>query len=278
MRVRVVKVATEPGDRSAKDHKGDGMDKEIAAADGTMGITKILGALPKIASGVVGITAIAYVLGWRIADAYFGQMGASWCVDLMTIQQITRYGALMVFFASFVCASCTKNLISGQTTQQKLNRWAAFWALSGLLISGLAGLHPHFISASIVMTAAEVAPLLIMASVGISVGELIAFFSTGKPAVSYFPLMYEAIILLGLFWTPVLLGTSHAEKDSGSSSTLPNITLTIADSRPWRLVGPIGDQLLIIVPNDDSKQRLFKLVSPSAVASIATSDTRGGAH
>ncbi|QRP62625.1 hypothetical protein I6J77_10790 [Rhodanobacter sp. FDAARGOS 1247] len=237
---------------------------------------RLLSALPKIASGVLGITAIAYVVGWRMSAAYYSELGARWAFDLMSIAQVARSAAWVVSLTAVLSAGCVMHFIAGHSTAKRLGRWAVFWMLSGCITWVLSDPPWGLLKTSWAHGFTFLTGLFWAIATGVSVGELTAILASGRRFEGYMPYLYDGIVVYGLIFAPGFIGQASAEFQGASASHLPLVTvLATSDSRPWRLVGPVGDQLLLILPSDDKAKRLFKLVSPTSLAFIESTEAHG---
>jgi hypothetical protein len=48
----------------------------------------IFGIVPRIGGAVIGIAAIAYLVGWRTASAYYGAFGTEWITSLLSASEL----------------------------------------------------------------------------------------------------------------------------------------------------------------------------------------------
>lgn len=78
------------------------------------GIDRILGFFPRIASVLLGATALAYVIGWLYAKAYFAVFGADWLLDELSANTLLGYTWTPVSAFVFLCYLTTLDLEEGE--------------------------------------------------------------------------------------------------------------------------------------------------------------------
>lgn len=251
------------------------MSEDQATANATASVlaaSRLFNALPKIASGVLGITAIAYVVGWRTSQAYYSELGAKWAFDLMSVAQVARSAAWVVSLTAVLSVVFVVHLIAGNFTLKSLGRWAVIWLGAGIVTWALSSspwnlIKPPWAHAFLFLTG-----LFWAISTAASLGELTALLARGKRFDDYLPYLCDGILVYGLLFAPGFIGQANAEFEGANASQLPLVTIATNDSHPWRLVGPVGDQMLLIVANDDKAKRLFKLVGPATLDVIESTE------
>ena len=213
-----------------------------------------------------------------MSAAYYSELGARWAFDLMSVAQVARSAAWGVSLTAVLSAGCVMHLIAGNSTVKWLGRWAVFWMLAGCITWVMSDPPWGVIKTSWAHGFTLLTGLFWAISTGVSVGELTALLASGRRFEGYMPYLYDGIVIYGLIFAPGFIGQATAEFQGASASHLPLVALVATpgtvDSLPWRLVGPVGDQMLLILPNDDKTKRLFKLVNPTTLAFVRSTEQR----
>lgn len=232
----------------------------------------LLGFFPQITGFVVGFSGLAYIAGWRELSAYYEVLGASWVLPILPASQIMQTSIWLITLITIITFFSILSLAEGNASQKGLRKWAIIW----LIIGGVLYVGPIILEGYISLATANfiaAATSIVWAiSAGLTIGELIACLALDKLKWGeYEILLIYFIVFYGFMQAPSNMGKTRAELDSHViSSQLPKVSfVSTASFSEWRLVGPSGDKLLLVLLSKKPEDRRFKLVSPEVIGEIS---------
>ncbi|HBB2682975.1 TPA: hypothetical protein J9677_002357, partial [Escherichia coli] len=84
----------------------------------------VLGLLSQLAGLIVGFTALAYIIGWKEASAYYSELGAPWVTSLLTPTQVMQTSIPLISTIAVVTLISVAELASQNIGVRWLRRWA----------------------------------------------------------------------------------------------------------------------------------------------------------
>lgn len=94
------------------------MNKEAKTLTTFESIGRIINALPKMVSLILGGTALAYVVGWIYAKAYLGVFGANWLLTELSPISLLGNSCAPIALLLFFCYTATIDLEEGAKTER----------------------------------------------------------------------------------------------------------------------------------------------------------------
>lgn len=231
----------------------------------------LLGFLPKLASAIIGMTAISYVLGRVYEAGYLNQIGASWAIGMLTSSEIMSKSVFCIVTVLIFAALSAQAVILLKDPVKYLLPTTIIIFIILSLVNLLPYFHLPYSKYDLKTLSYMISSVFLCASSGLCVGGIIYFLSQEKKShllnvgVSY--LMIS--LVSGLFLTaPYQLGISEARQDfSKNSVQLPKIILTSDDKNNWHLVEIVDGNNALIV-SEVNKNNIFKIVNLNRIRSI----------
>jgi hypothetical protein len=248
-----------------------------SSAQAMQATSQILGVLPKIAGLVLGLTAVAYYIGWAVSRSYYDELGASWVLELLTASQIMHRGmapialTLTIFFLSIFMQ------VKGVGTKLTYMKWGLFFGLLGFLCWFASDRPFDWISIQVANHLLALSGLFLCFFAGLLLGEMaLSLALSPRDTTDYGDLadITHLLILITIFWTPQIFGSASARLATATDSVeFPTVAISSAIAMQWRLVGAVGDELLLVSNAEFPDSRQFRLVEPINLVSIETMKT-----
>lgn len=248
-------------------------DPRLPTSENTIRATSVLlGFFPQVTGFVVGFSGLAYITGWRELSAYYQVLGAPWILPILPASQIMQTSIWLITLITAITFFSVLSLVEGTASQKGLRKWAIiFLIFGGVLYVGPIILEPYIslATANFIATATSIVWAI---SAGLTIGELIACLALNQLKWGdYEMVLIYFIVFYGFMQAPSNMGKTRAELDSHVIySKLPKVSfISTASFSEWRLVGPSGDKLLLVLLSKKPEDRRFKLVSPDVIGEIA---------
>src|SRR5437660_1625725 len=87
-----------------------------------------------MASGVIALSALGYLIGWEEARAYFSALGASWAVPMLPPLHLLQMSSPIILPMALSVLLSIERLAQGETTTRKLSRAAV---INGVVVIAL---------------------------------------------------------------------------------------------------------------------------------------------
>lgn len=233
----------------------------------TKGISSIAELLGKLAGLLVGLSALAYFVGYRIESYYFSEAGASWALGLLSPSELIQDGQGVIFAVGISFFVSVMGLMDRETTSEKLRRkdlWLSLIAIV-LLIAAYAtskywGYHKLDYSLSVV------AGLVSALAAGFTIGELVARLDeSGHKWEGYHVKLILFFYFSALATAPYYIGTNKAKLDLEPGATwLPVAIIPGEANETWRVMRTVGDKYLLVNLSEDPGLRKFRLAEVSS--------------
>jgi len=230
----------------------------------------MLGLLPKIAGGVVGVTAIAYVLGLSASKAYFDSLGATWVIQLMSASQIMlQWSYLLIIMCVFALAGIVAHLNGARP--RSIGLGAVVFAFFSVVLYCAGNYFEGHGSPSIAHKFFFFGSIVWAATAGLSVGEAAGYLALAAPPHMKILLVAQSLVWIGLFFVPQSIGSTAAARDGAmQESKLPGVQIQ-GSEQGWKLVCAVGDRLLLMKLAEEKGDRKFRLIKPED-ATVATAE------
>jgi hypothetical protein len=232
---------------------------------------QVIGLLPQIAGLIVGLSAIAYLTGWRDQSAYFTALGVPWALSLLSPTRIMQASTDLVTLLALISFIGFLMVAEGKVSASTLKKAALCTAIIAVIaVLATVGLKRWGTSAAVYISA-SIASLMWAAFAGIMVSRLIASLVDEELRwdIHHLWSMY-AIIFYGIWMSPSQSGAARAERDLDLDSTkLATVLTTQAPNGPrWQLVTSFDSQVLVMQQGNIQGDRRFRLVSNADVIAI----------
>lgn len=230
-------------------------------------ISGLTGVLARAGGALVGLSALAYFVGYKIQNAYLSQAGANWAINLFSASELVREGQGVILIIGITLFISVVYLFGKEGTAEKLRRIDI--VLSGISIALLVtayitstywGNHKTDYSLSIL------AGIFMAAAAGFTIGELIARLDESESKWNRYHLtLLMFFYVSAIAMAPYFMGSNKAKLDlEPTLSSLPIVKIAGEDSGKWHLVRAIGDNYLLVALTEASAQREFRLIPISS--------------
>jgi hypothetical protein len=237
----------------------------------------IVGLMPKIAGFVVGLSGLAFIVGWLEASAFYQEFGAEWVLPLLSSTQIIRTSVSLISLIALSTLLSVYGLTQGIASEKGIRRWG--FTFGGLAISALIASFAAegSLSPSAVNVLAWGAGALMAIFAGLTIGELVARLATDKLFWGKHHIwLLQYVVVFGLVLAPNTIGRAHSKmKSDPFSSRLPTVSFSSPGVHgEWRLVGAVGDRLLLVSLASKKENRRFKLAGASDISEIFATEVK----
>ncbi|HUG70520.1 MAG TPA: hypothetical protein VMM76_22415 [Pirellulaceae bacterium] len=242
------------------------------------GAKRLLESLPKVATGLVGLSGFAYFIGWAYARTYFAHFGASWILSELPILTVLGYSwwpVLILLFYAYLGVTDLAEIEGDKPVQDSVRfrlsiaslnygRWVFIVIVIADVLLGLFGFPRLARYLSLVS-------ILLVFAMATSAVEILVF-RLSNPAAKFdlpFVGVTYAIILLGFYLAPILMGRNAALQDrTPTGSSLPVVVLRNDPSAEHFLLFSSGDRFYVFPPEDGTKYPAIEIVSTSEIQTI----------
>lgn len=213
---------------------------------------------------VLGVGAIAYLIGHNYLSAYFGVAEAPWALTFFTSDQVAREGIRITSLVAVAFLLSLIGLMNGTSSSRSLEKWAKWLAFIGF-VPLAAAISGYFfdLSAKVSFLLSTIAGISFATSAGATLGEIVGRLKDSSSEWKGHHLtLILFVYLFAVVQAPSVSGQARAETDmSVNESSLPYISKEGEKAGEWRLVRPLGDKFLIVALKKEGLPRIFKLVS-----------------
>jgi len=242
------------------------------------GAKRLLHGIPKVAAGAVGLSGLAYIIGWIYAQAYFSVFGAKWLVSEVPILNLMGYSWWPVIVVLFFAYLGINDLAEIERTNNiedsrrfKTTSWVFNYGRWIFLCTTLADFIISMIGYPKIARILSVINMFIIVALATSSFELLAF-RLSKPnlqiRLAIVNLTY-AIIFFGLYAAPTQMGKNTALLDKEPDSlSLPFVELRNDPNKEFKLIMSSGDRYYIFPSKYETAYPPIQIVTTSQIQSI----------
>jgi hypothetical protein len=228
----------------------------------------VLGLLPQVAGLVLGLSALAYIVGWREMSAFYGGLGAPWAASLLTTVQVTTSSIWIVSGIGLFFLVAIYLLSQRAASASSLRRWSII-----LMVAALA-MYLTFLLTPVGVARYFAAGMSICWSwsTGLALGELVGSLAENNLKWhSYHVHVLYFVLTFGLIYVSDILGSAQAKTLLDSQGArFPDVVMhSETQGIPWKLIAPVGDKMLLISFDKVSHKHTFKLVVANNIDTIS---------
>lgn len=221
------------------------------------------------ASGLLGLGALAYVIGLRETQSYFSAVGAPWVTSLLSPAQIMQSSAWIWVIAGWFVVSSVISIVNGATP--KLLRRQS-------IASIVVGAVPLILAAFDLPADPQMRALLAVAgavmfatSAAYTIGEVIALYKEQGLRWSGYQL-YLLLFSCGMafMFAPDRMGVASAQLATQQQTTgLPVAELASDDSKQeWHLLAVAENNAVLVYLTPEIGQNRFRVVALTDIRSV----------
>lgn len=230
--------------------------------------------IARAAGLLVGLSGLAYFVGYRIESNYLSQAGASWVLGLLSTSEIIREGQIVILAVGFTLFLSIINIFERNTSPEKLKQKDLIFGCISILLLGAAYLTSKFWdNYALDYGLSILAGIIMAAAAGFTIGELIMRLNESKRNWNEYHLRLLLFVYISaIAMAPYFIGSNRASLDlEPYASLLPVVTITGEEDGKWRLMRTVGDNYLLVTLAENAVARKFRLIpiSPAVVISSA---------
>jgi hypothetical protein len=235
------------------------MDGDPAFLSTFENAARILG---NVGAAVVGLSALAYFIGWHEAFSYYYELGAPWVVNSLSATRLLLESAgLMTVLALFALMSVVS--LSERMWQLKhVFRVSTGMAIVGGSLILIATFLSRWLTPSAVFWLSQSAVALFALATALTIAEVV--MSVHADGVQWFhrKVWYVfTLLMLGLWQAPDVVGTARAERNANPAlSRLPEVISADRNDSGWLLVTTLDGKYLLMKPDITRAKRQFRLM------------------
>ena len=228
--------------------------------------------LARVVGLLVGLSGLAYFVGYRIESHYLSQAGASWVLGHLSTSEIIREGQVVILAVGFTLFLSIINIFERNTSSEKLKQKDLIFSCISFALLGAAYLtSKYWDNYALDYGLSILAGIIWAAAAGFTIGELIVCLNESKRNWNeyHLKLLFFAYIS-AIASAPYFIGSNKANLDlEPKVSTLPVVTITGEEAGKWHLMRTVGDNYLLVTLVEKPAAREFRLVpiSPTVVIS-----------
>jgi hypothetical protein len=227
----------------------------------------VLGLLPQLAGLIVGLTAVAYLVGWRETTAFYSVLGAPWATSLLTTSQVMTSSIWIVSGIGLFFVMSIYMLSQGAASSKSLRLWSIIF----MCIAG--ALYIAFLLAPSNAGGLLAAGMSICWSwsTGLALGELVASLAANQVQWhAYHMYIIYFVVTFGLIYVSDTLGSTHAKTivDTQGKHLALVVTGGLSSNTSWRLISPVNDKILLMQFANTNHKHMFVLASPENIRFI----------
>lgn len=230
------------------------------------------------ASALVGLGAIAYLVGWRETQSYYSTIGAPWVASLLSPSRMMQTSSWILWITLTFAFSSIFSIADSHTTHHGIRCWAIALLGAGLSLQVIDSLPLDQLSAGLKASLLSLGALCFAASAGLTLAEVVARYKEdGFRWHSYYLWLFFFVVLLTLSWAPSRMGEARARLAMQLTSTsLPQVELAVPDSTAsWRLLEVTDNSAILLSLGTTASQNRFRVVNLSEMKAVgSTSATR----
>ena len=217
----------------------DNPDREEERDAFLQAAAKILSEMPTVASTLVSFAALAAVVGWIQARAYYSQFGAAWIVSKLSTVEIVSFSWLPIAMLLVFMWLGVTDLEEGGRRRMRNTKWILRhgWIVVLMLIA-ISALSTKFELRTMSTMVAIIMVVAYAFFAGAAFeGLVIAFrYGTGRWRVHH-SYLAVAVVIFGLFLVPIQIGRTRAKMDlDPKRSTLPTVVVSAHPEDNYRLL------------------------------------------
>lgn len=241
--------------------------KVMSSTDVTIkSVLNVIDVVGKLAGVLVGLSAIAYFVGYKIQNHYLTEAGANWAIGLLSSAEFIQEGQAIIVVITLIAISSAIALMSNSTTADKLRKcelvliFIAFIIMISSVIVGKLCDNRNF-EYGLALAGGSI----FSAAAGCTLGELIARLnhSNQKWQASHLNLVLFIYIWV-IFLAPYFIGTHRAKLEFDPQTSTLSFAVILDTKEEWRLVRTIGDKYLLAMLSVDGAKRKFRIVDATS--------------
>lgn len=224
-----------------------------------------------VASGIIGIGALAYLIGWRETSSYYSAFGAPWVTSLLSPTRLAQSSAWVIWITLIFAFTSIYSIAAANATHHGM-RWSAIATLAvGLVIGAIDKLQIEAISTQARALLLGLAALLFAISAGLTIAEVVARFKEdGFRWHSYYLWLFYFVVLLTFQWAPSRMGEARARLNmlSETTSLAPVDLKAPGNNTEWRLLEVLDGSAILVALGSSPHLNQFRVVALTELQNV----------
>lgn len=229
---------------------------------------RLFSQIPQLAGMVAGLTAFAYLIGWREVSAYYAHLGAPWAAGLLPSSVVMQTSVDSITVLAMTCFFSFHLYSSGSIGSKGLLRALMVSTAIAIVAVAISALGHKWFSADIVNKSAKAAAGMWAVYAGLMFTFLIVGLAEkGLQWDAHHLLLAYLVLFIGCWAAPAQLGKARAMVDADpAASALPTVlTKDLPHGPRWKLVAAIEGHLFLLQPANGSLPSRFRLAKSDEV-------------
>ncbi len=227
-----------------------------------------------VATALVGLGALAYLIGWRETQSYYSSLGAPWIASLLSPQRLMQASAWVFWITLTFAFTSVYSLSYDGVTHRGMRWWAIVTLVLGLSFWALDFLPLGYFAETSKAVFLGIGALCFAVSAGLTLAEVVARFKEdGFRWHSYYMWLLFFAGVLAFSWAPTRMGESRARLviHSGGSA-LPKVELASDESkRAWHLLEVTDNSAILFSFGPKPSQSSFRVAAFADLKSVTSS-------
>ena len=246
-----------------------------------VGINRFLGYMPQIAAVIIGLSGVAYLIGWLYARSYYSVFGAEWLINELPVSVLVSYSwwpvIIVVFYTAMGLSDLCDAQLIGKIEDSGIFKTCRFfirhsiWPYLILLVSDIITGILGYPAVARIISIFTVTLFIAMTSSALIFIVLRLGFPEFKNRIKIEYLAF-GIIIFGLYFTPTQMGKNAALMNKASDSGLSKVIIRDEPEKVYRLLLSSGEKIYIFPDNYDSKYPPISIATIDRIKSIQKSN------
>jgi hypothetical protein len=237
------------------------MDEQPTILPAGESVATILG---KIGGAVVGLSAIAYFVGWGEAWSYYDALGAPWVLKSLSATRFLLESANLITFLGLFALMAVVTLLEGMWPLKYAFRVSNSFVFLGGALTLMGVLLSRRVTPTATFWLSQSAVLLFALATALTFAEVVVSLRTeGLKWFSQKPRYWYvfSLLLVGLWQAPSTAGIALAARNANPElSRLPKMFPESKPDSGWLLVTPLDGKFVLMKPAIRRESRAFRVV------------------
>lgn len=220
----------------------------------------------QILSSIVGLSFLAYIIGWYRLQAYYDAIGADWLVNQITSIDILDASFLPILALAMGIANAIFDVIDLENNRKAIDRIFNFVIASAVILSVLAFYFSMTKDYEKAVGIKTTTIFLTSSAIGIVLGDIVYGIHKAVPKYSLNMAFVLSILIIMFFANLWSMAINKAIIDKTPGTTKLNIIET-KDEKDLHLLYTNGD-IFYAVKLDTNQEPKFKIIQQEDVISI----------
>ncbi|MBN1845213.1 MAG: hypothetical protein JW810_05985 [Sedimentisphaerales bacterium] len=242
------------------------------------GAGRLLRGIPNVAGFIIGLTGIAYLLGWIYAKSYYEEFGATWLlgeIPLLTILGFSWWPVAIVVFFAYLGISDLAELELHARIENNIRFKISLailrygiWVFFSLMILNIFLLHDNVMIGARIVSYLLICVIIAMVTCAIEV-LAVRLLNLDKKVDLTLISLSSIVIFFGLYLTPIQMGKCSALNDKDPKLTRLSTAKLKEEPHACYLVLFAKEDRIYVFPKETRDEYpSIRIVRPEDIISI----------